>query len=93
MFVVCQRSKMESINKISEHFPLWRWIRAGFSSCKNIIKNNNSDLAAITTNKVRNQKLEVRMILHAGKLHSTFNIQPSTFNLQHFYHSSHITHE
>jgi hypothetical protein len=32
MFVVCERSKMESINKVSEHFPLWRGAGGGFSS-------------------------------------------------------------
>ena len=83
MFVVCERNKMKSKNKVSEHFPLWRGAGGGFST-SNI--HHSTFLTPITHYplpitfvKVRNQKLEIKMNAIIGAPHSTSNIQNSTF--------------
>jgi hypothetical protein len=92
MFVVCERNKMKSINKVSEHFPLWRGAGGGFSIniqySTLLAKYYPLDYYPLPMLKVRNQKTEIRMNAIIGA--STSNIQHSTF--QHLFHILLITH-
>ncbi len=60
---------MRSINKVSEHFPLWRGVGGGFSSTESIIKKSNFHLKP--TSEVRNQKSEIRILEFTEQPHST----------------------
>jgi len=79
---------MKSKNKVSEHFPLWRAAGGGFST-SNI--QYSTLLAPITHNKIRNQKLEIKINAIIGAPHPTSNIQPPTFIPHITHYSSHIT--